>query len=177
MNHRQGLALQIAFANLALLLLFPPYDYVSLQLGNTPTFEGFSFLLADHANGVVNRGFLQLEIIVLCINAAIAWLLLGSQIESRRPGANGSQRAVLWLVAINLTLMMLFPPFEYYYAISAHLLPTFDGFYLVFGDNSRRQIVTPVLYIEAALVLINGGLLWILFEERAGGPRRRAVRQ
>lgn len=69
-------------------------------------------------------------------------------------------------MAVNLVLILLFPPFENYYAITKAVLPSFDGFYFIFGDNAQRQIVASLLYIEAALILINGGLLWLLFAER-----------
>jgi hypothetical protein len=83
-----------------------------------------------------------------------------------RQRTSRGQRAVLWLMAINLVLMLLFPPFENYYAITQAVLPSFDGFYFIFGDNAQRQIVTTLLYLEVALVLINGGLLWLLFADR-----------
>ena len=86
---------------------------------------------------------------------------------------------MLWLIAINLVLVLLFPPFENYYAISKATLPSFDGFYFLFGDNAQRQIVSPLLYIEVALVLANGGLLWLLFAEgrsaRASTAQQRAL--
>jgi hypothetical protein len=41
MNISQRIALAVAVANLALFMMFPPYDYVSLQYGNIPTFDGF----------------------------------------------------------------------------------------------------------------------------------------
>ena len=109
----------------------------------------------------------MLEIFVILINAAIALFLL------RHKPASGSvrkklryQHGVLLVVAINLVLMLLFPPFENYAAITKAALPTFEGFYFVFGDNSQRQIVTTILYIDIALVLINGGLLWLVFRDR-----------
>jgi hypothetical protein len=180
MNRQQFLALLIAAANLVLLLMFPPYDYVALQRGNVPTFDGFYFLLGEHVNLVINRDFLTLEILVILINAGISWFLLRSRTSDYRRDGNRYQRGVLWVVAINLTLMLLFPPFEYYYAIAPSSLPTFDGFYFVFGDNSQRQIVAPVLYIEIVLLLVNGALLWLLFEERgdkaALEERRSAAR-
>ena len=64
---------------------------------------------------------------------------------------------VLGLVAVNLVLILLFPPFEYFSAITKAALPTFEGFYFLFGDNSQRQLITAILYIEVALVVINGG--------------------
>lgn len=168
MNTSQRIAVFVAVANLLLLAAFPPFDYVSLQRGNVPTFDGFYFAFGPHPNRVLNMDFLLLEIIVVLINACIAVLLLRAPAASkaRRLGGNWRQRSVLLLVAINLVLMLMFPPFEYYSAITKAALPTFEGFYFVFGDNSQRQLVTPILYIEVALVLINGALLWLAFRDK-----------
>ena len=76
MNTSQRVALAVAVANLALLMVFPPYDYVSLQHGNIPTFDGFYFAFGNQPNRVLNANFLALELIVVAINACIAILLL-----------------------------------------------------------------------------------------------------
>jgi hypothetical protein len=168
MNNAQRIALVVAVANLALLMIFPPYDYVSLQRGNIPTFDGFYFAFGSHQNRVVNANFLALEIIVVLINAGIALLLLRDSLlrAGRGSGGNRRQRIVLALMAANLVLVILFPPFEYFSAITRAALPTFEGFYFLFGDNSQRQLVTAILYIEVALVVFNGGLLWLLFKDK-----------
>lgn len=168
MNRQQAIALWVAAANLVLVLAFPPYDYISMAHGYVPTFGGFHFVGSAPANSLLNHNFLALEEIVILINIGIAWLLLrrGAPDTGRR--INRGQRTVLWLIAINLVLILLFPPFENYYAITKTTLPSFDGFYFVFGDNAQRQIVSALLYIEAALVLANGGLLWLLFTDRRG---------
>lgn len=177
MNNAQRIALLLAVANLTLALVFPPYDYVSLLLGNIPTFDGFHFAFAARPNSVVNADFLALELIVVLINACIALLLLRTPPERqlKRPGGNRRQRAVLTLVAINLVLVMLFPPFEIFSAISKAALPTFEGFYFVFGNNSLRQIVASILYLELALIIINGALLWLLFRDKT--PEEVAAEQ
>jgi hypothetical protein len=72
----------------------------------------------------------------------------------------------LTLIAVNLIVVLLFPPFENYLSITRAALPTFEGFHFIFGDNSQRQLVSPILYIEVALVLINGGLFWLLFKDK-----------
>ena len=168
MNRPQRNALLIAAVNLLLVLAFPPYNYVSMLLGNIPTFDGFYFFFAGEPHRIVNTSFLALEVIVVLVNAGIAWLLLGKSPlqHGQRPGGNARQRAVLALVAINLALILLFPPFEIFSAVTKAALPTFEGFYFVFGDNPLRQIVSSVLYIEVALVLINGGLLWMFFQDK-----------
>jgi hypothetical protein len=168
MNISQRIALVVAVANLALLMIFPPYDYVSLQRGNIPTFDGFYFVFGSHQNRVMNANFLALELIVVAINACIAMLLLRDSPVRAGPGPGGNrrQRIVLVLMAVNLVLVILFPPFEYFSAITKAALPTFEGFYFLFGDNSQRQLVTAILYIEVALVVINGALLWLLFKDK-----------
>lgn len=168
MNTAQRYALLVAAANLVLVLLFPPYDYVSILLGNIPTFDGFYFVLASEPHRVINSSFLALELIVVLTNAGIATLLLRSApgARTRSAGGNSMQRAVLGLVAVNLLVAVLFPPFENFSAITKASLPTFEGFAFVFGDNPMRQIVTPILYIEVALILVNGALLWLLFRDK-----------
>jgi branched-subunit amino acid ABC-type transport system permease component len=166
MNRQQTVALCLAAANLALVLAFPPYDYLSLAHGYVPTFGGFHFVAAAPANSLLNHTFLALEEIVILINAGIAWLLLRSEASDADRRISRGQRSVLWLIGINLVLILLFPPFENYYAITKAVLPSFDGFYFLFGNNSQRQIVTTILYMEVALVLINGGLLWLLLADR-----------
>ena len=85
------------------------------------------------------------------------------------------------MTAVNLVLVLLFPPFEYFSAITRAALPTFEGFYFLFGDNSQRQLVTPILYIEVALIIINGGLLWLLLKDKtpdeASAEQIRALAQ
>lgn len=180
MNRLQAIALCVALANLALAVAFPPYDYLSLARGNIPTFGGFHFIGAPPAQGQLNANFLTLEVFVILINAGIAWLLLRTGTARAGRRISRGQRGVLWLMAINLVLVLLFPPFENYYAITKAALPSFDGFYFLFGDNGQRQIVTTILYIEVCLVLINVGLLWLLLADRgreklsAGEMRRLA---
>ena len=168
MNTAQRSALLVATLNLLLVLAFPPYDYVSMLLGNIPTFDGFYFALAGEPHRIVNRSFLALEVIVVLLNACIALLLLRDAPAkgARVSGGNTRQRMVLGLVALNLVLALLFPPFEMFSAVNKASLPTFEGFYFVFGDNPMRQIVTSILYIEVALIVINGALLWLLFRDK-----------
>jgi hypothetical protein len=166
MSRQQRTTLLLAAANLALVLLFPPYDYLSLVRGNVPTFAGFDWVLGPHHNQALNTNFLSLEIIVILVNAGIAWLLVSKPPKVLPKKSQRLQRGVLWLMAINLTLMLLFPPFENYTAISRAILPSFEGFYFVFADNSQRQLVAPILTIEIVLLLINGGLLMLFLKDR-----------
>ncbi|MFY9329660.1 MAG: hypothetical protein WAO76_16830 [Georgfuchsia sp.] len=173
-NRQQWVVLVATLANLALVSLFPPFDYLSLLHGNIPTFSGFFWVLEPHPNHVVNTNFLALEIIVIFINAGIAWLLLGKEPALSATKMLFWRHGVLWMTGINLVVMLLFPPFENYASVSKAILPSFEGFYFVFGDNSLRQLVTPILYIEIILLLINAGLLLLFLKERKQeklGPR------
>jgi hypothetical protein len=166
MNRQQAIALWLVVANLALIFAFPPYDYLTLARGSASTFGGFHFIGAPPPNSLLNGDLLALEMIVALVNAGIAWLLLRGETSLVDKRITRGQRGVLWLVAVNLVLILLFPPFESRHTVTQAALPSFDAFYFIFGDNAERRIVTTLLYIEVALVLVNGGLLWLLFADR-----------
>ena len=165
MNQRQKLTLIIAAVNLALILLFPPFDSYSIANSILPIFSGFHFVFSKGANEVTNSGVLFLEIAVVLINAGIAWLLLQNKKVVTRRKIN-YQNAALIFVAVNLVVILLFPPFEDYSAVTRAILPSFQGFYFIFAAPREHVIVTTLLYIEVIFMLINGGLLWLMFKER-----------
>ena len=167
MNKYQKLVALIAAVNLLLLLLFPPYDYLGSAHNNVPNFDAFHFVFADHANLRLNDNFLAIECVTVLINTAIAWLLLGPRARLRR--LLDRQHLVLLAVALNLLLALLFPPFQDQYIASEALLPSFDGFYFLFANNSSRVLITPMLWLEVAFILVNGVLLWLLLCQ--SGPR------
>lgn len=165
MKPGQRIALAVAAANLALILAFPPFDVYSVANVRVPVFGGFLPFTARDGYHVVNVSFLALEVIVVLINAAIAWLLLGTL---GRPGAAMRlQNTVLMGVGANLVLILLFPPFESVYALTRAALPSFEGFFFVFLRQPHHVVVTALLYLEAILVLVNGGLLWLLLRMQA----------
>jgi hypothetical protein len=160
MNRYQTVTLMAAAINLLLMLLFPPYDYLSSAHHNEPNFDGFLFVFGDHPNHTLNESFLYIEIFTVLINAAIAGMLLRDKVRLRR--RPDRQNLVLLGVALNLLLALLFPPFQDYYIDSTALLPSFDSFYFVFADNSSRVLITPMLWLEVAFILVNGAILWLL---------------
>jgi hypothetical protein len=167
MNKYQWITLAVAAINLVMVWLFPPMDYVSAARNNVPTFDGFHLRFYDSGpNFRINDTFQQLEFLVILLNAAIAWLLLKT-----RPVPEGArkktdwQRVVLIGVGINLLLVLLFPPMENFYAVSRATLPSFDGFFFIFGDYGARTIVTQLLYLEVMFILGNGAMLWLLFRK------------
>jgi hypothetical protein len=165
MNKYQAVTLIVAALNMLLMLLFPPYDYVSHTHNNVPNFGGFLPVFGDHPNVRVNDSFLFIEMFTVLINTAIAWLLLRERAHLRR--RLDRQNLVLLGVALNLLLALLFPPFQDHYAASNALLPSFDGFYFVFGDNSLRVIVAAMLWLEVIFILVNGAMLWLLLQRPA----------
>ena len=165
MNRTQTVALAVTLANLALILLFPPFDYLSVTRGTVPTFEGFSFYFSRPPGRLLNMSFLYVEIFVVLTNGLIAWLLARPRATTARSRFD-YQRAILIIVAVNLVLIVLFPPFENFNKISHATLPSFDAFYFVFGDNTRRVIVMPILWLEVIFILVNGALFWLLLKDR-----------
>lgn len=165
MNKHQAAALIVAAINLSLMLLFPPYDYFSYTRNNIPIFDGFLFVFGDHPNRALNGKLLSAEIFIVVINTAIVCLLQRERVRMRR--RLDRQNLVLMVVALNLLLALLFPPFQDHYAASTALVPSFDGFYFIFGDNSRRVIVAVMLWLEVVFILVNGTMLWLLFQRPA----------
>ena len=170
MNKYQWITVAVAVVNLVLVGLFPPYDYLSAARNNVPTFDGFYWVFAPTGGRQVNSNFQQLEFFVILINAAIAWLLLAPRKGRAREEEGGArkidwQRVVMIGVAVNLLLVLLFPPMENFYAVTRSALPSFDGFYFIFGEHGARTIVTQLLYLEVIFVLVNGAILWLLFKQ------------
>ena len=170
MNKYQALTILVAAVNLLAMLLFPPYDYISPH-NSVPNFDGFLFVFGEHPARVLNKNFLAIEIFTVLINAAIGWVLQRDRGHLRR--RLDRQNLILLGVALNLLLALLFPPFQDHYTASKALLPSFDGFYFVFGDNSKRVIVAAMLWVEAVFILVNGALLWLFFCKPA--PRELTV--
>ena len=164
MNRKQKIALWLGMTNLAVILLFPPFDSFSFTDTKALIFAGFQFVFPHGDNEVINSDVLFLEIVVLLVNVGVAWLLLrdtGRVLGTKRHF--NYQNAILLVVAANLTVIMLFPPFEHFYALTSALLPTFQGFYFIFSAGPMLTIVTPILYLEVVFVLFNGAVLWLLF--------------
>ncbi|MDE2598361.1 MAG: hypothetical protein KGL40_01925 [Rhodocyclaceae bacterium] len=149
--------------NLALVLLFPPCDYLSLAHQWLPAFDGFYFALDLPLNRRINQDFLTLEVLVILINGSLGWLLIN---HARGIDTRGRMtRGLIGFLILNLMLVMLFPPFSDYRSLSRSVIPSFEGFYFVFGDNSQRRLVDEVLYIEIAMLLANAALVWLIIRE------------
>ncbi len=176
LNLKQKIALGLGAANLVLLWLFPPFDAYSFTDTKALIFEGFHYRFADGVNEVVNGDVLLLEIVVLLVNVGIVWLLFrDAKAGVPRKRRFNFQNLILLLVAGNLILVMLFPPFQFFYAVTGALLPTFQGFYFIFMAGPMLTIVSPILNMEVIFVLFNGAVLWLLFnraEQRELSPQQ-----
>lgn len=167
MNRTQSIALAIAVANLLLITLFPPIDQYSVASSSIPVFAGFYFILSKPPLSEINGSLLAIEIVVVLVNLAIAWLLLAD-----KPGNTtgkrkfGLQNAALLFTGINLVLMLLFPPMESVFALTKAAIPTFEGFFFIFAQKPAHVIVETLLYLEISFILVNGAFLWLIFRER-----------
>lgn len=160
MNKFQKIILGMVFVNLVVIFLYPPYNEYPLAQNYMPAFSGFRFLFDDHYRQVINSSLLYLEVFVVLINGGIAWLLLSNH-AAPVPRRLNRQEWTLVAVAVNLIVILLFPPFENAFVVTHAVLPTFDGFYFIFADNTRRSIVSPMLYLELVFILVNGALFWL----------------
>lgn len=155
--------LALIVGNLGLVLAFPPCDYLALAHHGLPTFDGFYPAFAIPVNRRINQDFLSLEILVILINGCLGWLLANHASGPR--AYSRLTRGLIVCLVLNLTLIMLFPPFSDYRSLSRTFIPSFEGFYFVFGDNTHRRLVDEVLYIEIAMLLANAALVWLIVRE------------
>lgn len=166
MSKAQKVVLALTAFNLLLILIFPPFDDYSITSSDIAIFGGFRFILTKADNTAINTSFLFLEIAVVLINAAIFWLVARESQQRQLKHRFSYRQASLYLVAANLLVVVLFPPFEYISNMTHATIPSFEGFYFLFAHPPSRVIVTPILWLEFIFVLINGALLLLAFKER-----------
>jgi len=163
MNKYQRIVVIVIAANIALMLLFPPFLDNPIRRGVIPNFEGFYPLISIFGNHHVHGPLLTLEIMYAVINGLIAWLVLDRRDKNGEIPAFNYARGLLIFAVVNLTFLLLFPPFESYSALVKTQAPTFDGFYFVLGDKRNRHFFAPLLYMEVILVTIDLLMIWLLF--------------
>ena len=166
MNRKQAIALAIGATNIVLILLFPPFDTFSIATSSVPVFAGFYFYPNRTEYMVVNTSLLFLEIVVILVNAGITWLLLRAHKVVVKRRRISLQNATLIIIAVNLVVILLFPPFESVFAMTKASIPTFEGFYFIFARQQNHVVVTPILYIEVFFMLINGAIFWLIFRDK-----------
>jgi len=168
MNRYSNLVLVGALANIMLLMVFPPFDVVTLTDRGVRLFDAFHPVFSVPPNRVVNADILFFAIYGVVGNALLAFVLLSRE----RPLA--PRHIVLIIAFINIMVVLLFPPFEAFPWAGRRTVGSFDGFYFAFGDKSGRSIFVPMLTIELIYVLINACAFWLLMGLRersaAAGP-------
>jgi hypothetical protein len=174
----QKILLIVGLVNIAMLVLFPPFDAVPLFRGTAHTFDGFYYVFGYPLNREINKSLLQLETLLVMINVMTAWLLLSGDKQTQQLDSGRLYRkGIAAMVIANLVVMLLFPPFETYSSILRLQVPSFDGFYLLFGDKSKRNFFIPILYMEVSFVLINALLFLLLFGESDRAQRELGPEQ
>src|ERR1700690_2252779 len=88
---------------------------------------------------------------------------------------NKYQAVMLITAALNLLLILLFPPYDCV-SYTHHNVPNFDGFLFAFGHHPNNAVNNSFLCIEVVIVLISTLIAWLLLHERAR-LRRRLDRQ
>ena len=163
MNNFQLTVMIAALANLAVLLLFPPFNSQPLGLTGASTFDAFYPVFDWPVKGTINSGLLYLEIFAVLINATLAWLLLqGTPQRPTRPRFRW-QIVLQWLVVADLLIALLFPPFETR-PLEARLAErAFEGFGFVLSGSVQRGIFIPLLFMELLLLALNATALWLAF--------------
>jgi hypothetical protein len=165
MNRSQTVVLIVAIVNLIAILMFPPFDSLSISHTGNPTFDAFYPLFAVPPGKLVNSGLLYLEVMFVLVYAALAWILFGDSVPRTRIGP---RNGVLICAGITVALMLLFPPFENFPSALRVTVTSFDGFYFYFGDKYHRYVYQPILFLELFLVLLDAAVLWLLLQD----PRR-----
>lgn len=88
---------------------------------------------------------------------------------------NKYQRVVVIVAAVNVALMLLFPPFLDN-PIRRGALPGFDGFYPLLTNLGNKRIHNPLLTMEVLFVAINALIAWLLLDRKAAQGQQPEVR-
>jgi amino acid transporter len=161
MNKFQLSALFGGLANVLFMVLFPPYDRVSLGRIE-PSFDAYHFVLQAPAGQTVNAGLLVVQLLAVAFVVILALMFLrGSRDDPEHPPRN-PQTVVLTLAVAAFVMIMLFPPFE---TMPASRLgaATFHGFDLAFGGGVQRGIFVPMLFLELLMLGVNVSAFWLIF--------------
>lgn len=91
---------------------------------------------------------------------------------------NKYQRVVVIVAAVNIALMLLFPPFLDN-PIRRGVLPSFEGFYPLISALGAKRIHNELLTLQIMFVVINGLIAWLVLDRPAtkgGQPEFRYTR-
>ena len=175
MNKYQRLIIIAGVMNALLILLFPPFSSQPLARGMFPGFDGFYPLITHLGKKPVFTTLLSMELMFVGINTLAAWLALQPRAKQDANSGFHFVRGIALFVAINLLLILAFPPFEPYRTLLRSDAGGFDSFYFIFGRRSQPPIFWPLLYLEIMLVAVNAlGLLLLFGTIQSGDGRARS---
>lgn len=163
MNKYQRLVIIVALIDVVIMLLFPPFNGRPLARDVPESFDGYYPIIAAFGDKPVNTALLSIQLMFVGANALAAWLVLQTKVHHTDIPTFRYTEGIGIFLLINLALIFLFPPFEPYPSLQKSLGSSFDSFYFVFGDRSRRPFYLPMLQLEVIWVVINALALWLLF--------------
>ncbi|MFA7291355.1 MAG: hypothetical protein WC023_03800 [Rhodocyclaceae bacterium] len=163
MNKYQRLVMIVALIDALIMILFPPFNSQPLARNMPGSFDGYYPLFSALGSKPINTALLTLQLMFVGANALAAWLVLQTKVHHQDIPTFRYIEGIGWFVALNLTLVFLFPPFEPYQSLQKNPGSTFDSFYFVFGDRSKRPFYIPLLQLEVMWVMINALAFWLLF--------------
>jgi hypothetical protein len=177
MNKYQRLVIIVAAIDVLLMLLFPPFNSQPLAKGMLPSFDGYYPLISQLGNKPLHKELLTLQLIFVGINMLTAWLVLQSKTHHDDIPGFAFMQGIGWFLAANLALIFIFPPFEPYSSLIRNDGSSFDSFYFILGDRSRRPVFIPLLYLECVFVLVNALATLLLFNgvKRSDEELRRKI--
>src|SRR3990172_4880504 len=91
---------------------------------------------------------------------------------------NKYQRIVVIVAAVNIALMLLFPPFLDN-PIRRGVIPSFEGFYPLVSALGVKRIHNELLTLQIMFVVINGLIAWLVLDRqtaKGGLPEFRYMR-
>ena len=179
MNKYQRLVIIVAVINALVMVLFPPFNSQPLSKGMLPSFDGFYPLISQLGNKPLHKELLTLQLMFVGINTLTAWLVLQSKTHHDDIPEFAFMQGIGWFLAVNLAIIFAFPPFEPYQSLVRSDGSSFDSFYFIFGDRSRRPFFIPLLYLECVFVVVNALAFFLLFNavKRTDDATRRKIMQ
>lgn len=88
---------------------------------------------------------------------------------------NKYQRVIVIVAAVNVALMLLFPPFLDN-PLRRGVLPSFDGFYPLLTNLGFKRIHNPLLTMEIMFVAINALIAWLLLDRKTAPGQQPEIR-
>jgi hypothetical protein len=177
MNKYQRLVIIVAAIDALIMLLFPPFNSQPLSKGMLPSFDGFYPLITTIGSKQIYKELLTLQLIFLGANTLAAWLVLQSKKHHDDIPEFAFMQGIGAFFIVNLAVILTFPPFEPYQSLVRYAGSSFDSFYFIFGDRSKRPIYLPLLYLECVFVSINMLAFLLLFNavKRGDDATRRKI--